>query len=50
METRSFELRYCVEEWLVAARNDDGSFGKDLASPGEPNWTALAALSIANKL
>ncbi len=44
------ELSPIIEEWLVAAQNDDGSFGKDLASPGEPNWTALAALSIENRL
>lgn len=39
-----------LEEWLVAAQNEDGSFGKDLASPGDPNWTALVALAMKDML
>lgn len=44
------EISPIIEEWLMATRNEDGGFGKDLATPSDPNWTALVALSSANKL
>jgi prenyltransferase beta subunit len=44
------EMPLVIEEWLMATQNDDGGFGKDLASPSDPNWTALVVLSSANKL
>jgi prenyltransferase beta subunit len=43
------EISPVIEEWLVAAQNDDGGFGKELDSPSDPNWTALVAISIAGK-
>jgi len=44
------EMAPIVEEWLAATQNDDGGFGKDLAAPSDPSWTALVALATANKL
>jgi prenyltransferase beta subunit len=44
------EMAPVIEDWLMATRNDDGGFGKDLASPSDPNWTALVVLASANKL
>ncbi|WP_174591018.1 prenyltransferase/squalene oxidase repeat-containing protein [Methanocella conradii] len=44
------DVSAALEEWLAAAQHDDGSFGKDLASPGDPNWTALVALAIKGML
>ncbi len=44
------EISPIIEEWLAATQNDDGGFGKDLAAPSDPNWTALVALASANKL
>ncbi len=44
------EMTPVIEEWLEAVQNEDGGFGKDLASPSDPNWTALVVLASANKL
>lgn len=39
-----------LEEWLMAAQNEDGGYGKDLSSASDPHWTALAVLAIQNRL
>lgn len=44
------DISAILEEWLAAAQADNGGFGKDMASPPEPNWTALVALAMGNRL
>lgn len=44
------EMSAIALEWLGAAQNEDGGFGKDLSSGSDPNWTSLVALAVHNKL
>lgn len=44
------EISPIIEEWLKAAQDEDGGFGKDLASPSGPNWTALVLLAMSDEL
>lgn len=44
------DISSIIEEWLAAARNDDGSYGKVPLSPGDPGTTALAILALTDKL
>ena len=37
-------------DWLSAARNADGGFGKDVSAASDPNWTALVVLALTNNL
>lgn len=43
-------LRAACVEWLRTAQNHDGGFGKEKGQDSDPNWTALVALAIADRL
>lgn len=44
------EISAIAAEWLETTQNEDGGFGKDISSGSDPNWSALAVLSLRNKL
>ena len=44
------EVSPILEDWLASVQSDGGGFGKDLASPPAPNWTALAVLALTGRL
>lgn len=39
-----------LEKWLVSMQNVDGGFGNKSGEASGPNWTALTALAIENRL
>jgi prenyltransferase beta subunit len=44
------DISSVIEEWIPAAQNDDGGFGKVYGDPSEPGPTALVILALNDRL